>query len=72
MKCKCEYPEPENKVIDFGDRAADIVQVKCRKCRRIIAYRKKEACTKGRKFIIEIRADDWLDRHSICLGKSEI
>lgn len=26
---------------------------------------------KGRKFNIEVRADEWLDRHNICLGKSE-
>ena len=30
-----------------------------------------KADDKGRKFNIEVRADEWQDRHNICLGKSE-
>lgn len=27
-----------------------------------------ESDAKGRKFVIEVRADDWQERHQICLG----
>lgn len=30
-----------------------------------------EADAKGRKFLIEVRADDWQERHQICLGLND-